>query len=55
MPGFDIAGVIEHISEDHDGAFQVGDRVYGATFFGRCVFMCYVQTCVCQAHLTFSE
>lgn len=34
VPGFDIAGVIEKISQDYNGEFQVGDKVYGATFFG---------------------
>lgn len=34
VPGFDIAGTIEQVSDDHDGTFQVGDKVYGATFFG---------------------
>jgi NADPH:quinone reductase-like Zn-dependent oxidoreductase len=37
VPGFDIAGVVERVSSssDDDGSdFQVGDQVYGATFFG---------------------
>mmetsp|Transcript_29583 Transcript_29583/g.71197 ORF Transcript_29583/g.71197 Transcript_29583/m.71197 type:complete len:477 (-) Transcript_29583:14-1444(-) len=34
VPGFDIAGIIEQVSEDYSGNFQVGDKVYGATFFG---------------------
>ena len=34
VPGFDISGVIEKVADDDDSGFQVGDRVYGATFFG---------------------
>lgn len=34
VPGFDIAGTIEQVSEDYSGNFKVGDKVYGATFFG---------------------
>ncbi len=35
VPGFDIAGIIERVAEGDDkGEFQVGDQVYGATFFG---------------------
>ncbi|CAJ1954223.1 unnamed protein product [Cylindrotheca closterium] len=34
VPGFDIAGTIEQVSEDYSGDFKVGDKVYGATFFG---------------------
>eukprot|EP00980_Cylindrotheca_fusiformis_P003196 scaffold725_cov133-Cylindrotheca_fusiformis.AAC.4 len=35
VPGFDIAGVIEQVSptKSHN-SFKVGDKVYGATFFG---------------------
>lgn len=36
VPGFDIAGMIEQVSDDNNTncGFHVGDRVYGATFFG---------------------
>lgn len=37
VPGFDIAGTIEYVSDDHDvdgTGLQVGDEVFGATFFG---------------------
>jgi NADPH:quinone reductase-like Zn-dependent oxidoreductase len=34
VPGFDIAGVVERVSDQNDGSLQVGDQVYGATFFG---------------------
>ena len=34
VPGFDVAGVIEKVAKENDGSFQVGDQVYGATFFG---------------------
>jgi NADPH:quinone reductase-like Zn-dependent oxidoreductase len=34
VPGFDIAGVVERVADDNDGRLQVGDRVFGATFFG---------------------
>jgi NADPH:quinone reductase-like Zn-dependent oxidoreductase len=34
VPGFDIAGVIEEVADEDDSGFRVGDRVYGATFFG---------------------
>jgi len=43
VPGFDIAGTVERVSSNNDqnsssssssSNFQVGDRVYGATFFG---------------------
>ena len=34
VPGFDISGVIEKVADDDDSGFQIGDRVYGATFFG---------------------
>jgi synaptic vesicle membrane protein VAT-1 len=38
VPGFDIAGVVEQVLDGGDSSssspFQVGDKVYGATFFG---------------------
>lgn len=34
VPGFDIAGIIEQVSDDDDSGLKVGDQVYGATFFG---------------------
>ena len=34
VPGFDIAGIIEKVSDDDDSGLKVGDQVYGATFFG---------------------
>jgi NADPH:quinone reductase-like Zn-dependent oxidoreductase len=35
VPGFDVAGVVEQVSKEYDdGNLQVGDQVYGATFFG---------------------
>lgn len=41
VPGFDIAGTVEKIANDDNdddndtnSGFQVGDQVYGATFFG---------------------
>lgn len=34
VPGFDIAGIVEHVSQENQGNFKVGDKVYGATFFG---------------------
>lgn len=34
VPGFDVAGVVEKVADEDDSGFQVGDYVYGATFFG---------------------
>jgi len=34
VPGFDVSGIIERVASDDDSGFKVGDRVYGATFFG---------------------
>ena len=36
VPGFDISGVVERVSakQSDDSQFKIGDRVYGATFFG---------------------
>jgi NADPH:quinone reductase-like Zn-dependent oxidoreductase len=57
VPGFDIAGVVERVSSapSSDGnkfdssqsscqTFQVGDRVYGATFFGAYSTRCLVPS-----------
>jgi NADPH:quinone reductase-like Zn-dependent oxidoreductase len=34
VPGFDIAGIVEQVAENDSSGIQVGDKVYGATFFG---------------------
>ena len=50
VPGFDIAGVVERVAatsnEHNDNApsFQVGDRVFGATFFGAYSTRCLVPS-----------
>jgi NADPH:quinone reductase-like Zn-dependent oxidoreductase len=53
VPGFDIAGVIERVStapssnnvgSSTNKIFQVGDRVYGATFFGAYSTRCLVPS-----------
>jgi hypothetical protein len=41
IPGFDISGIVEKVVGDTCG-FQVGDRVYGATFFGAYSTRCLV-------------
>lgn len=49
VPGFDVAGVVERVipssssSTDSD-PFQVGDKVYGATFFGAYSTRCLVPS-----------
>jgi NADPH:quinone reductase-like Zn-dependent oxidoreductase len=52
VPGFDIAGIVERVSSSSSSSdqinisegtkFQVGDRVYGATFFGAYSTRCLV-------------
>lgn len=52
VPGFDIAGIVERVSSstpdqnspDDETKFKVGDRVYGATFFGAYSTRCLVPT-----------
>ena len=50
VPGFDVAGVVERVipsSSNNNGdsaSFQVGDRVYGATFFGAYSTRCLVPS-----------
>ena len=50
VPGFDIAGVVERVATSRDEndqntpAFKVGDRVYGATFFGAYSTRCLVPS-----------
>mmetsp|Transcript_19711 Transcript_19711/g.36788 ORF Transcript_19711/g.36788 Transcript_19711/m.36788 type:complete len:456 (+) Transcript_19711:159-1526(+) len=48
VPGFDIAGVVERVSSSSssssDDNFRVGDRVYGATFFGAYSTRCLVPS-----------
>jgi synaptic vesicle membrane protein VAT-1 len=43
VPGFDIAGVVERVSTSGNSPFQVGDQVYGATFFGAYSTRCLVH------------
>lgn len=42
VPGFDVAGVVERASPD--STVQVGDKVYGATFFGAYSTRCLVPS-----------
>jgi synaptic vesicle membrane protein VAT-1 len=58
VPGFDIAGVIERVSTSGNGAFQLGDQVYGATFFGAYSTRCLVpsrQLRKIPSNLSYSE
>mmetsp|Transcript_29152 Transcript_29152/g.58214 ORF Transcript_29152/g.58214 Transcript_29152/m.58214 type:complete len:448 (-) Transcript_29152:58-1401(-) len=34
VPGFDVAGTIEHVGGNDPSGFKVGDRVFGCTLFG---------------------
>lgn len=34
VPGFDVAGTVEHVGAMHRSSFAKGDRVYGCTLFG---------------------
>ena len=34
VPGFDVAGIIEHVDESNNDGFKKGDKVFGVTLFG---------------------